>query len=64
MHPHSADKKHHATSIKLLLFVIIVLGGSECQIECLLEKETEHLSCFWVSFMHTLCMKDIRAVNC
>lgn len=56
--PESVEKKRYAASPKLLLPIIIVFGRSECQTECAQGKETEHLSCFAVSFMYTLCMKE------
>lgn len=52
----SVEKKRYAASPKL--FLPIVFGRSACQTECAQGKETEHLSCFGVSFMYTICMKE------
>lgn len=39
MHIESTEKKHDATSPKLLLPIIVALGGSECQTECPRRRE-------------------------
>lgn len=57
IHPESAEKESDASSPKLLLPIVVALGGSECWTEYLRRKGTEDWSIFWMRVLHALCVR-------